>query len=103
MPSSKPARTNRSKAPQQRDADDTWRVAVHEAAHAVVAHVLDVPLGAVSIVPGRTLFGDGYAGISNLAIAPEEVSRVMDDYSEIDGDDLRPVQPQAEEQDEERA
>lgn len=66
---------------------DAWRVAIHEAGHAVAAHALGVPLGEITIVPGRTGEGAHYAGLTNLNHGEHQVRRALDEYYDCDGDD----------------
>ena len=63
-----------------------WRVAVHEAGHAIVAHALGLRVGDMTIVPGVTVHGDGYAGFTGLAHDPNEVLRAIDEYYDLEND-----------------
>lgn len=66
--------------------DPLWRVAVHEAGHAVAAHAVGVPVGDVTIIPGATTNGDGYAGRTSLNHSPHHVRRALDELYDLESD-----------------
>jgi hypothetical protein len=79
------ARKNRT-PPKATTNGALWRVAVHEAAHAVAAHALGIPLGSVTIAPGATTDGDGYAGRTELRQSPREIQRAVDENCDVEED-----------------
>lgn len=65
----------------------SWRVAVHEAGHAVVAHALGVQVGDVTIEPGVTKHGDKYAGLTLMNYDACALLRGLDEYYDADADE----------------
>ena len=80
------AARKRAVAPKK-NKDCRWRVAVHEAGHAVAAHALGVRIGDVTIVQGTTFDGEGYAGRTRLEYESETLRRSLDGYYDADNDD----------------
>lgn len=73
-------------APKQ-NKTSRWRVAVHEAGHAVAAHALGVPIDHVTIAAGVTHNGEDYAGRLELKHDPATLRQAMDDYCDGESDD----------------
>jgi hypothetical protein len=71
---------NRPDAPPKGCSARTWRTAVHEAGHVVAAHMLGIPLGPVTIVPGKGPDGVAFLGRAKLNVDPHHARRAWDEY-----------------------
>lgn len=77
----------KKKLAPKKNMDGRWRVAVHEAGHAVAAHTLGIRIDRVTIVGGATADGERYEGFAGFGYDLAALRKALDEYYDAEDDD----------------